>query len=441
MISRSKLVTLLLTGALVVGVGVAGIVGPAAASGSGTAYVTPGAGNPDTALTMNTNGYCPAGDTNGDVQVSGTGVTTSHPYIYGNSALPVAGVSGYSVAMSQTMSTFASEQNPPATLSGTYVFTFNCLQTSTSLSPDHVFVGTIVFQGSGNDSTNTYTNTATTLAASPSRSAASRSDVTFTATVSPANAAGQVQFMDGTTDLGAPVKVSGGRAVYETSALAAGSHRITATFGPLRSDSSGSWGPSASAVLLYAVTAGTGPAPAAPVFVPTVWGTVKLGSTVDCVQAVAHATAKSWSWYENGHKIAGATGWQYKIPSSLKGERLACALSAKNSAGTTAETSTAVKAHAVAVLRSAMSTPAPVFVPTVWGTSTVGSTVACVQAVSHATSTSWSWYENGLKIAGATGPQYKIPSSLKGQRLGCELSAKNHAGTTTGTSATGKVAG
>ena len=245
MISRSKLVTLLLTGALVVGVGVAGIVGPAAASGSGTAYVTPGAGNPDTALTMNTNGYCPAGDTNGDVQVSGTGVTTSHPYIYGNSALPVAGVSGYSVAMSQTMSTFASEQNPPATLSGTYVFTFNCLQTSTSLSPDHVFVGTIVFQGSGNDSTNTYTNTATTLAASPSRSAASRSDVTFTATVSPANAAGQVQFMDGTTDLGAPVKVSGGRAVYETSALAAGSHRITATFGPLRSDSSGSWGPSA----------------------------------------------------------------------------------------------------------------------------------------------------------------------------------------------------
>ena len=130
--------------------------------------------------------------------------------------------------MSQTMATFASEQSPPATLSGVYTFTFNCLATPTSLNPDHVFVGIIMFQGSGNASTNTYTNTATTLAASPSSSASSGSNVTFTTTLSPANAAGQVQFMDGKADLGAPVAVSGGQAVYETSALAGGSHSLTA---------------------------------------------------------------------------------------------------------------------------------------------------------------------------------------------------------------------
>ena len=256
MISRSKLVTLLLTGALVVGVGVAGIVGPAAASGPGTAYVTPGAGNPVTTLTVNTTALCPAGDTNGDVTVSGSGITT-HTIIAPNSALPTAGSAGYLLQLTETLSTFASEQSPPATLSGAYVFSFNCFATATSLSPDESFTGTIMFQGSGNDSTNTYTNTATTLAASPSGSAASGSNVTFTATMSPANAAGQVQFMDGTTDLGAPVTVSGGQAVYETSALVAGSHSLTATFGPLASDSSGSWGPSASAALPYTIT-GTG---------------------------------------------------------------------------------------------------------------------------------------------------------------------------------------
>ena len=45
MIARSKLVALLLTGALGVGVAVVGIVGTAAASGPGTAYVTPGTAN------------------------------------------------------------------------------------------------------------------------------------------------------------------------------------------------------------------------------------------------------------------------------------------------------------------------------------------------------------------------------------------------------------
>ena len=71
--------------------------------------------------------------------------------------------------------------------------------------------------------------------------------------MSPPNAAGQVQFMDGTTDLGAPVTVSGGQAVYATSALAIGSHSITATFGPLPSDNSGTWGSSTSAILPYGV--------------------------------------------------------------------------------------------------------------------------------------------------------------------------------------------
>lgn len=52
------------------------------------------------------------------------------------------------------------------------------------------------------------------------------------ATVAPANAAGTVQFMDGTTALGAPVRVIGGRAPFVALRLARGTHSLTAVFTP-----------------------------------------------------------------------------------------------------------------------------------------------------------------------------------------------------------------
>ena len=53
--------------------------------------------------------------------------------------------------------------------------------------------------------------------------------VTFTATVSPAGSTGNVQFFDGGSSLGSAT-VSGGTASLSTSALAVGSHNITATY-------------------------------------------------------------------------------------------------------------------------------------------------------------------------------------------------------------------
>jgi hypothetical protein len=55
------------------------------------------------------------------------------------------------------------------------------------------------------------------------------SPVTFTATLAPADASGTVQFFDGQTSLGAQT-VSAGTAVFTTSSLAAGSHRIAAFY-------------------------------------------------------------------------------------------------------------------------------------------------------------------------------------------------------------------
>src|SRR5262249_26376127 len=56
--------------------------------------------------------------------------------------------------------------------------------------------------------------------------------VTFTATISPSfgGASGTVTFMDGAQALGAPVPVANAKAVLATSALASGTHQISASF-------------------------------------------------------------------------------------------------------------------------------------------------------------------------------------------------------------------
>ncbi|MFD5224701.1 HtaA domain-containing protein [Microbacterium sp. NPDC058342] len=72
--------------------------------------------------------------------------------------------------------------------------------------------------------------TSTTLAADP-LTAAPGDEVTLTATVEPSSAAGSVTFLDGATTLGTQ-SVSGGVATLKTSALASGSHALTASFAP-----------------------------------------------------------------------------------------------------------------------------------------------------------------------------------------------------------------
>ncbi|WP_349865180.1 HtaA domain-containing protein [Leifsonia sp. WHRI 6310E] len=99
-------------------------------------------------------------------------------------------------------------------------------------------VYTFAAHGSADRSQDTYTPiafaapTATTLAVTSSAaSVVTGTSVTLTATVSPA-AVGSVEFFDGTTSLGTASIASGTTATLDTSALAVGSHQITATFTP-----------------------------------------------------------------------------------------------------------------------------------------------------------------------------------------------------------------
>jgi hypothetical protein len=88
--------------------------------------------------------------------------------------------------------------------------------------------------------------TSATLAASPNPATVGQS-VTLAAAVSPANAIGTVQFLDGATSLGS-VSVSNGAATLSTSALAPGNHSLTAVYSGDATNS-----PSTSAVFIETV--------------------------------------------------------------------------------------------------------------------------------------------------------------------------------------------
>ncbi len=99
------------------------------------------------------------------------------------------------------------------------------------------------------------TPTTTALAVSPANTAQQFSTVSLTATVSPAAAAGTVQFSDNGAAIGAPVTVSGGTATMNTSTLAVGAHSFAAAFTP--SNTTAYLG-SASGAVPYSITAFTG---------------------------------------------------------------------------------------------------------------------------------------------------------------------------------------
>jgi hypothetical protein len=113
---------------------------------------------------------------------------------------------------------------------------------------------TATYGGDANDAASTSTpviqvvqeTTATILTSSPNPSVSGQK-VTFTATVTPSTATGTVTFYHGSTVLGTGT-LSGGVAVYKTTALSVGTHSLTATYGGDADDA-----PSTSPVLYQTV--------------------------------------------------------------------------------------------------------------------------------------------------------------------------------------------
>jgi hypothetical protein len=142
-------------------------------------------------------------------------------------------------------------------------------------------------------------STSTALAASPVGQQTGGSPVTLTATLTPSTAVGTVQFKDGTTNLGSPVALSSGSAQLVTSALAAGTHSLTAVFSPT---DPGAFAASASTALPYGIRDASSLTTPASV-------TIKYGSTTTTSTILKDA--------RTGHVIVGVPVKLYRLPSTL----------------------------------------------------------------------------------------------------------------------------
>ena len=222
------LVTAVAAAAVVLGAGVAN------AAVIGTLTFPPPTGVDATPMSVDTSAACPGG-TNILGKVYGTGFPTAGYNVVSNTAitaLQTNAAGGYVIPLGNTLQYYAAQQSPAATLSGKYDIVVTCRPALGSTTYGD-FSGSIWFTTpttyqSTDPSTPTTVATTTTLAVSPTGPVTAGTAVTLTASVSPAAATGTVQFSDGGTAIGSPVAVSSGTATLTTSALAVGSHSLTA---------------------------------------------------------------------------------------------------------------------------------------------------------------------------------------------------------------------
>ena len=217
------------------------LVSTATASPVGTLTITPSTGTWQTGMVLNMSGPCPGG-VHLFAKVYGAGFPISGWNVVANSAqnvYPTNSNGGRTVALSNTMKAFAEAQSPPATLSGMYRFELICRDKLGMGGPTGEgfgeFVGSVVFNTSTayvqGGSVVIVPKPTVTLAASLSQ-ITKGVNVTLSASVDPASAAGAIQFLDGGVALGAPVPLAAGTASKTTTALGTGNRSLQAAFQP-----------------------------------------------------------------------------------------------------------------------------------------------------------------------------------------------------------------
>ena len=161
-----------------------------------------------------------------------------------------------------------------------------------------VYSGDAAYVGSTSvAATVTVTQAPTIVALSSSANpAASGQAVVFTATLSPATATGNVQFVDGATVIGTAA-ISGGTAALSTAALAPGSHSITVVYG---GDAN------CNAVTSAVVTETVNKAPSTTALSASS-GTIALGQSVSLTASVTPAAATGTVQFLDGATVIGTS--------------------------------------------------------------------------------------------------------------------------------------
>jgi large repetitive protein len=188
--------------------------------------------------------------------------------------------------------------------------------TTSSLSPGSHSI-TASYAGDANDTSATSAVLAQTVQAASTVTVISSANpavvgaaVTFTATVAPSSATGNVKFLDGTTVLGT-VALASGVASFSTSSLTQGSHSITASYAGDANDTSAT-----STVLTQTVQASSS------VALTSSQNPATLGSAVNLIANVTPNTATGTVQFLDGSTLLGTAsignnGLAYITTSSL----------------------------------------------------------------------------------------------------------------------------
>jgi hypothetical protein len=393
-----------------------GAAGTAEAEVIGSMQVAPATGTDTTGMSLTTSGSCPDEATNLIVKVTGSGFPDDGQIVVSNSEIgiyPVQPEGGFTVPLTQTMRDYAKDAGFD-TLQGRYDFTLTCRQAfGTTTYGD--FTAAVWFTSNTTyQSTPPPTQVATTtaLAATPASPVVQGTSVKLTATVAPAAAAGSVRFLDGATQIGSPVPVSGGTASLTTTALTVGTHTLTAAFTPA---DAAAYLPSTSAALAYTVKV----KPPVVVTAPKVTGTVKVASTVTCSATFGGATSTAYAWLRDGKVVSGATAKTLGLTSTYYKHKIACRVTASNSTGSTAATSPAVTVGVGPALKNTTA-------PSISGTAKVGKRLTAKAGgwKPSATSYSYEWRRDGKAIRGATHSTYTLTKADRGHRVTIKITAK-----------------
>lgn len=376
----------------------------------GTLAITPASGLDTSSMSVATSGPCPDTATNLQVKVVGQGFPSSaNQLVVSNSpisAYPVdAATGGYDVALSDTMADFAANQVPPVVLSGEYDFTLIC-RPAVLLHDLGDYTGAITFTDPNHYTGSQVTPATVAIAASPT-SALVGAPVSLTATVTPASAAGSVQFLDGAAVLGAPVAIASGVAHLTTTSLPAGTHSVSARFTPAAPAGAPT---STSAAVLVTVTA---PAPLLPVVTTPASLTLPVGTVMGCPAGAV--------WTRDGASVW--TGTSYTAKAADLGHRLSC---------TGGPSATIVQGAALkALVRPSLSGSGKVGTKLVLKTGTWSPALVTKTVV---------WKRDGKTIAHQSGASYVVRKTDKGHHISAVVTAKRP-GFANGVASTSGVAG
>ena len=166
-------------------------------------------------------------------------------------------------------------------------------------------------------------------------------------------------------------------------------------------------------------------APEPPLAGTTIVGEAGVGQTLSCQPGTwtgAPLPSFEYQWYVNNVAIEGETGPTYQVSGAARGFLLTCRVTGKNSEGEAVSISKSVHVQGEG--------PAPIELPFLSGTPSVGFTLACERGIWRGKpppSFKYAWFRDGTQLA-ASEEKYTVEAADQGHVLSCNVTASNSEG-------------